>query len=95
MTTYIANIPTPIGKVKGKLTLEQQGEKLSGKIEAMGMQSKFSNGSIKGKECIFSGIIHTLVGAITYQATGKLEGDRIVIKAKTNKGEFTLEGKRQ
>ena len=92
MMTYVSNIQTPMGAIKGKLAMEQKGNTLSGYIEAMGMKSEFSNGRIEKNECQFSGNIQTMLGNISYEAEGKIQGEHITITAKTNMGDFTFEG---
>lgn len=92
--TYVTVVKTPIGEVKGKLSLVTTKTGLSGTIEAMGMKSSFSNGEVRGNECKFSGRIQTMMGNIEYSATGRINGNKITVTANTNMGNFEFHGNR-
>ena len=93
--TYYSKINTPKGIIEGKMTLKQDGNRLSGKVEAMGMQTIFNNGIVNGNTCKFSGTIQTILFNIKYEAIGTLKGNELTLDVTTNKGKFKLTGTRK
>lgn len=90
--TYYAKVNTPRGIVDGKMILKQEGSKLSGTVQAMGMSTTFNNGYVNGNTCKFSGTIQTIIFNIRYEAIGVLEGNKLTLEIDTNKGKFKIEG---
>ena len=91
---YEINIKTPMGNIGGKVTLKSNGENLEGILEMMGSKNYLTNGKQKGNECYFKGNIKNNALNIEYEIMGKLEGNVLNIYAKTNMGEFKLQGKK-
>lgn len=91
---YMTVISSPIGEIKGSLTLKTNGTNLSGQIEALGMKNSFTNGYVNNNRCKFSGKIQTPMGNITYEAQGVLNGTEMTIVANTNMGKFEFKGKK-
>lgn len=92
--TYVGSVDTPMGKVDGKVSLVTSGNMATGVIEVMGMKSSFSNGVVRGNTCTFTGEFKTMLGKITYEVTGALQGEILNITVNTNKGQFSLQGKK-
>lgn len=90
--TYCAKVNTPRGIIDGKMILKQEGSKLSGTVQAMGMSTTFNNGYVNGNTCKFSGTIQTIIFNVRYEAIGILEGDKLTLEINTNKGNFKIEG---
>lgn len=93
--TYLSTIKTPLGTKQGRLILVTNDNKLSGSIEAMGMRSTFTNGTIDGNTCKFSGAFKSFMSYISYEATGTVIEDEMKLVANTNKGKFEFVGKKQ
>lgn len=92
--TYYAKVNTPKGIIDGKMILKQEGNKLSGTVQAMGLSTTFNNGYVNGNTCKFSGTIQAMIFNIRYEAIGTLVGDELTLDIATNKGEFKIVGKR-
>lgn len=91
---YEIIIKTPMGGMKGKVILQQNGENLNGTLEIMGMKNELSGGKVKGNQCYFKGNIQNNALNIQYEIMGELQGNNLNIYAKTNMGEFKLQGRK-
>lgn len=91
---YEISLNTPMGKLSGKVTLESNGEELNGVLEIMGMKNNLSSGKVNGNQCYFKGNIKNNAINISYEIMGQLVGNILNIYAKTNMGEFKLQGKK-
>lgn len=92
--TYKVNLQTKMGNIDAKVKLITNGNELSGYIEVMGNKSEFSGGRVEGNNCYLSGKIKSMLMKINYDLHGELKEDTLYIKAKTNMGDFNMEGKR-
>lgn len=91
---YQISMNTPMGPIGGKVTLKTDGDNLSGVLEIMGMKNNLGNGRVKGNQCYFKGNIKNNALNIEYEIMGQLTGNILNIYAKTNMGEFKLQGKK-
>ena len=91
---YEISVKTPMGAMKGKVTLQQNDENLNGVLEIMGMKNELSGGKVKGNQCYFKGNIQNNALNIQYEIMGQLQGNILNIYAKTNMGEFKLQGRK-
>jgi len=91
---YQITMNTPMGPMNGKVTLKTNGENLTGVLEIMGMKNNLGNGKVKGNQCYFKGNIKNSALNIEYEIMGQLTGNNLNIYAKTNMGEFKLQGKK-
>ena len=91
---YEISFKTPMGAMKGKVELQQNGEILNGMLEIMGMKNELSGGRVKGNQCYFKGNIQNNALNIQYEIMGELQGNTLNIYAKTNMGEFKLQGRK-
>ncbi|WP_207641703.1 hypothetical protein [Anaeromassilibacillus senegalensis] len=91
---YSITMQTPIGPVRGMITLVTNGEKLSGVLEAMGGRHEFSGGSVQGEECVFSSEVRTTFGKIHLNVKGNVQGDVFRATAHTQMGVITAMGRR-
>ncbi len=91
---YELNLNTPMGITKGKVTLKTNGENISGILEIMGMKNDLKNGKVKQNQCYFKGNIKNNAINIQYEIMAKLEVNILNIYAKTNMGEFKIQGKK-
>ena len=89
---YNINFNTPMGKMKGKLYLKSNGEQIEGTLDIMGMKNNLTGGKVKGNQCYFKGEVKNNALNITYEVMGQLVGNKLNIYAKTNMGEFKLQG---
>lgn len=91
---YEISTNTPMGVITGKVTLKENGGNLSGVLEIMGMKNELGQGKVKGNQCYFKGHIKNNVVNIEYEIMGQLLGNVLNIFAKTNMGEFKIQGKK-
>lgn len=91
---YEISMNTPMGAMSGKVTLKSNGEILNGILEIMGMKNNLTGGRVKGNQCYFKGDIKNNAINIAYEIMGQLTGNILNIYAKTNMGEFKLQGKK-
>ena len=91
---YEIKLNTPMGAMSGKVTLKTNGEKIDGVLEIMGMKNNLNGGRVKGNQCYFKGNIKNNALNIEYELMGQLTGNILNIFAKTNMGEFKLQGKK-
>mgnify|MGYP003302117084 CR=1 FL=1 len=91
---YEISINTPMGAIGGKVTLKTVGETLKGILEIMGMKNELGNGKVKGNQCYFKGNIKNNALNVEYEIMGQLSGNILNIYAKTNMGEFKMQGKK-
>lgn len=91
---YQITMNTPMGAMNGKVILKTNGENLTGVLEIMGMKNNLGNGKVKGSQCYFKGNIKNNALNIEYEIMGQLTGNILNIYAKTNMGEFKLQGKK-
>lgn len=91
---YEVSMNTPMGPMSGKVTLKSNGNSLNGVLEIMGMKNNLEGGKVKGNQCYFSGNIKNSALNIQYEIMGELKGNILNIFAKTNMGEFKLQGKK-
>ena len=67
---------------------------LFGILETMGMKNQFNGLITKENQCDFKGNFNTPMGAINYTATCSVNGNMLQLMTNTNKGNFTIQGKR-
>ena len=91
---YDIKLNTPMGPMNGKVMLKTNGENIEGVLEIMGMKNSLSGGNVKGNQCYFKGNIKNNALSIEYEIMGQLTGNVLNIYAKTNMGEFKLQGKK-
>lgn len=91
---YEIKLNTPMGAMSGKVTLKTNGENIDGVLEIMGMKNNLNGGRAKGNQCYFKGNIKNNALNIEYELMGQLTGNILNIFAKTNMGEFKLQGKK-
>lgn len=92
---YDCKMKTQMGEISGKITLETNGNDLSGIVETMGMKNRFSGGKLNGNTCVFEGSFKTILGSIKYNIKGEVQGNNLKIIADTNKGKFEIIGERR
>ena len=91
---YEIKLNTPMGPMGGKVMLKTNGENIDGVLEIMGMKNNLNGGRVKGNQCYFKGNIKNNALNIEYELMGQLTGNILNIFAKTNMGEFKLQGKK-
>lgn len=91
---YEINMNTPMGNIGGKVTLKSNGDNISGMLEIMGTKNALDGGKVKGNQCYFKGDIKNSALNIQYEIMGQLTGNILNIYAKTNMGEFKIQGKK-
>lgn len=91
---YEITIKTPMGAIGGRVTLKTNKDSIVGMLEIMGNKYELSEGRIQGNQCYFKGNIKNNVLNIQYEIMGQLTGNILNIFAKTNMGEFKLQGKK-
>ncbi len=91
---YDIKLNTPMGAMNGRVMLKTNGENIEGVLEIMGMKNSLNGGKVKGNQCYFKGNIKNNALSIEYEIMGQLTGNVLNIYAKTNMGEFKLQGKK-
>ena len=91
---YQVNLKTPMGAMSGKVILKTNGETIEGIVEIMGMKHNLSNGRVKQNQCYFKGSMQNNAMNLQYEIMGELQNNILNIYAKTNMGEFKLQGKK-
>lgn len=89
---YEIKVNTPMGLMSGKIYLKQTGNSINGTLEIMGMKNNLTGGRVQGNRCCFSGEFKNNALNIKYDIAAELEGNTLNIYAKTNMGEFKLQG---
>ncbi len=89
---YEIKVNTPMGMLNGKVYLKQNGNSISGVVEIMGMKNNLTGGKVQGNKCCFSGEFKNNMLNLKYDVAGELVGNILNIYAKTNMGEFKLQG---
>ena len=91
---YKINLNTPMGKMEGKIFLKTIGDNIEGTLEIMGMKHNLNNGKAKGNQCYFKGTMQNNAMNLQYEIMGELQNDILNLYAKTNMGEFKLQGRK-
>lgn len=89
---YEIKLNTPMGLMNGKVYLKQNGNSITGVVEMMGMKNNLTEGRVQGNRCCFSGEFKNNVLNLKYDIAAELEGKTLNIYAKTNMGEFKIQG---
>ena len=91
---YEISMNTPMGPIPGKIELRTNQQSITGVLEIMGIKNNLGNGRVKGNQCYFKGNIKNNALNIEYEIMGQLQVNTLNIYAKTNMGEFKLQGKK-
>lgn len=91
---YQSSIKTPMGDIKGTITLNSDSNNVTGIIETMGMKNNFKGIKLANDKCNFTGNFNTPIGNISYNAICKVNQDNLELEAVTNKGSFKINGNR-
>ncbi|MDF2631829.1 MAG: hypothetical protein K0Q85_425 [Caproiciproducens sp.] len=91
---YNIALQTPIGSMRGSITLVTSAEKLSGTLEVNGNRYPFSGGSVHGEKCSFSSDFKTAFGRIRVDINGTVHDDLFKATGKTQMGMITAVGHR-
>lgn len=66
--TYRISLNTPMGPIKGNISLVTNDTLVQGTLETMGMKNSFNGKKITDDKCNFSGNLNTPLGNISYNA---------------------------
>ena len=91
---YEISMNTPMGIMQGRVELKTNNDNITGILDIMGMKNDLGNGKVKGNQCYFKGSIKNNALNINYEIMGELQGNILNIYAKTNMGEFKLQGRK-
>jgi hypothetical protein len=83
--TYNIEINTPIGKQQGKLTLKEEGDKLTGRVEASLGEKNFT-GTVNGNNIAWSMEFSSPMGKMKLDFKGTISGK--VISGEVKAGSF-------
>ena len=93
--TYKIEIDSPIGKREATITLNTEGEALSGSMESPVGSATFRGGKASGDQFACDVTINTLMGEMEQSYKGTVKGDEISGDVKMgNYGTTTFKGKR-
>lgn len=91
---YEFNIQSPMGNIKALIKIITNGTTFSGYIDVMGKRNEFNNGTISGNNMYISGSFSAGMIHVKYDITGYVQGNILTLMAKTNMGNFNLQGNR-
>jgi hypothetical protein len=74
---YNIDIETPMGKQSAKLTLNSDGDSLSGTLSGSAGEQTLSNGSVTGDDFSFSVTINGPTGEMQLNFKGTVSGDDV------------------
>lgn len=96
MTTETFNIALtcPLGKQKGPLTFNIDGNTCSGELKLFRKVSAFTDGKVNGNVIEVQGEIMLPVGSCTGKMKATIDGDKITGVTDTEYGPFPFEGVR-
>lgn len=92
---YDFNIQTPMGNLNALVKLVTNNSELNGYIDVMGKKSEFKNGIVRGNQIFLKGKISSGFANIEYDISGQLQEKTLFLNAKTNLGNFNLQGKKR
>ncbi len=92
--TYRVTVKTPVGPQQGVLTLEVDGDSVSGTLATAKGDSAFSGGTVSGKDVHFMAKIRTPLGRLKAEISGRVSGDLFSGTAKLPLGTGQIEGVR-
>lgn len=87
-------IKSPIGAIDACMDFTQDGEALSGSVEANGNTAPISKGKVNGEEFAFNVSLKTPIGPMGFRVTGKVDGDTVSGTAKMPMGSNAFSGTR-
>ena len=92
--TYSIKVHTPIGDQEGQLSLDVDGDLLSGRITNEKGMTEFTGGTVHGSEVKFNTKIRTRMGRLKARVKGKVENGTFTGVAQIPLGKAKIEGKR-
>jgi predicted TIM-barrel fold metal-dependent hydrolase len=92
-STYEVLVSTPMGEFPGKVSLNIDGNNLSGVLSLLNNDNKFNDGTIEDGKVTFSGELKTPMGKMTYNVTGTFIDGKIDAVAKTKMGNLKIKSK--
>lgn len=90
--TYKIELQTPLGKRKGTLFTETDGQKLDGWLDILKHREPFEGNVNEDGTCKISGELVTLMNRMPYAATGQISGSVIHLNLKCGRNMFELTG---
>lgn len=92
--SYNFSAQTPLGTQAGVLTLQAEGDALTGNVEILNTVATIENGVADGDNFKFAVTISTAFGSFRFDATGKVEGDDISADMQSPIFSIAVTGKR-
>lgn len=90
--TYRINMKTPLGERKGTLTVEKNGELLSGYLDILRHREPFAGTVDETGNCRIAGVFITLIRRVSYVATGRISDASLCLQVKEGRNTFELQG---
>lgn len=91
---YRISLKTPLGAMKGTITLISNGNNVQGILEMMGSKNNFNGSKIADDKCRFNGNLNTPMGNLNYDAICSVSGSTLELDAKTPAGSIKILGDR-
>ena len=91
---YKINLNTQMGSIEGLINIVTKDNNLSGYLEIMGNKTEFDGGKAQGNNLYINGKAKAGFITIKYDIQGEVNGNDLLIKAKTNMGSFETVGKK-
>jgi hypothetical protein len=77
------------------LIFKADGDKLNGTISSQIGESKIQNGTVKGDQISFSAVRNINGNDVTFNYTGKITGEKMVLKVRAGDREFEINAVKQ
>ena len=90
---YSITMDIPAGIQKGTLELRTRGNIVDVNIDIMGTRKTLS-GTTDGSRFEFSGTVRKMLIKLTFDVSGSVSGNILTASAKSNLGDFTVNGVR-
>lgn len=92
--TYQVKVRTKLGSLKGKLSIQTDGDTFSGTIETTSGVSDVTNGRVDGNRLSWRSKTKTPMGAYDVNYTAVIDGGKVSGEASMPMGTAPLEGKK-
>lgn len=89
---YNISMSTPMGVMRGTLTLKDEGGTLRGNLDVMGLKQPVNGTVLKDGTLELSGKITVLVQTFQYKAKGRVSGSKISLEVFSEGKRFHISG---
>ena len=90
--SYALEMETPLGKRRGNLKLNLQGDSLNGVLTMFTITAPILDGHRNGDVITFRGEMQTLMGILSYRARGRIRENLLNMDIITKQGCYSAKG---